>query len=127
MLFGESTSAAEANVLLHTAAELGINFFDSAEMYPVPQSESTQGLSEVILGRWLRTQRRYQGSLPPVHPGKCLKTAVPAPSYFSVTSPMGGALHSEQRIVIISPQPSDHAGRTLLLPQRFRGLATCPG
>ena len=58
MLFGESTSAAEANVSLHTAAELGINFFDSAEMYPVPQSESTQGLSEIILGQWLRSQRR---------------------------------------------------------------------
>ena len=58
MLFGESTAAAEASVLLHTAAELGINFFDSAEMYPVPQSASTQGLSEVILGKWLKSQRR---------------------------------------------------------------------
>ena len=62
MLFGESTSAAEAHVLLHTAAELGVNFFDSAEMYPVPQRGSTQGQSEAILGEWLKTQRRYRAA-----------------------------------------------------------------
>ena len=74
MLFGESTSAAEADVLLDTAAELGITFFDTAEMYPVPQSAETQGLSEVILGRWLRRQRRYQGSLFPRRSGRHDKT-----------------------------------------------------
>lgn len=58
MLFGESTDDATAACLLGVAADAGINFWDSAEMYPVPQSAATQGRSEAILGAWLRGQRR---------------------------------------------------------------------
>lgn len=42
MLFGESTPADEAERLLSQAADAGINFFDTAEMYPVPQRAETQ-------------------------------------------------------------------------------------
>lgn len=42
MLFGESTPPEEAERLLSAAAEAGINCFDSAEMYPVPQQAATQ-------------------------------------------------------------------------------------
>ncbi len=42
MLFGESTSPEVAERLLSQAAEAGATFFDSAEMYPVPQSAETQ-------------------------------------------------------------------------------------
>ena len=58
MLFGESTSPAEAHHLLSAAADMGIDFIDSAEMYPVPQRAETQGKSESILGDWLKIQRR---------------------------------------------------------------------
>ena len=58
MLFGESTDEQTAYQLLNTATEAGINFFDSAEMYPVPQSSSTHGRSEIILGNWLRQQQK---------------------------------------------------------------------
>lgn len=58
MLFGESTSEREAHLLLSAAAEGGVNFFDSAEMYPVPQRAETQGRSEAVLGAWLRGRRR---------------------------------------------------------------------
>jgi aryl-alcohol dehydrogenase-like predicted oxidoreductase len=61
MLFGESTDERTAYQLLDTATEAGINFFDSAEMYPVPQSASTHGRSEIILGNWLRQLHRQQG------------------------------------------------------------------
>lgn len=54
MLFGESTDEQTAYQLLNTATEAGINFFDSAEMYPVPQSPSSHGRSEVILGKWFK-------------------------------------------------------------------------
>ncbi len=57
MLFGESTSGS-AVTLLNQAAENGVNFFDTAEMYPVPQRPETQGKSEEILGSWMRTKRR---------------------------------------------------------------------
>ena len=58
MLFGEGTPEAEAHWLLDVAAECGINFFDSAELYPVPQRAATQGASERILGAWLARRRR---------------------------------------------------------------------
>ena len=62
MLFGESTSEAAAHQLLSAAAEAGINFFDSAEMYPVPQRAETQGRSEAILGAWMKSKRRCLGA-----------------------------------------------------------------
>ena len=58
MLFGESTSEAAAHQLLSAAAEAGINFLDSAEMYPVPQRAETQGRSEAMLGAWMKSKRR---------------------------------------------------------------------
>ena len=61
MLFGTSTDRSTAELLLATAADEGVNFFDTAEMYPVPQSAITQGLSEEFLGDWLANQRRSGG------------------------------------------------------------------
>lgn len=59
MLFGESTPAAEAHQLLDVCFESGINFFDTAEMYPVPQRAETAGQSEVVLGQWMKQHARY--------------------------------------------------------------------
>ena len=53
MLFGEGTPRAEAHRMLDVAVAGGVNFFDTAEMYPVPQKAATQGRSEAILGHWL--------------------------------------------------------------------------
>ncbi|KAG2498164.1 hypothetical protein HYH03_003921 [Edaphochlamys debaryana] len=58
MLFGESTSYVEAERLLGRCMEAGVSFFDTAEMYPVPQRAETQGASEEYLGRWLRGSGR---------------------------------------------------------------------
>eukprot|EP00198_Chlamydomonas_reinhardtii_P003783 XP_001693119.1 predicted protein [Chlamydomonas reinhardtii] len=55
MLFGESTSYPQAEQLLGMCMEAGVNFFDTAEMYPVPQRAETHGASEEYLGRWLRS------------------------------------------------------------------------
>jgi N-acetyltransferase 10 len=57
MLFGESTDEPTAFQLLDQCMEAGVNFFDTAEMYPVPQRQQTQGQSEAVLGRWLQQQR----------------------------------------------------------------------
>ena len=47
----------------------GAAFFDSAEMYPVPQCADTQGASERMLGRWMRSGSRnrcgYNTTTPP--------------------------------------------------------------
>ncbi|KIZ07247.1 Protein tas [Monoraphidium neglectum] len=58
MLFGESTDVATAEQLLDTCLDAGVNFFDAAEMYPVPQRAETCGRSEEVLGAWLARQRR---------------------------------------------------------------------
>ncbi|KAM5563865.1 hypothetical protein ABKV19_018473 [Rosa sericea] len=54
MTFGEQNTLPESFRLLDQAFNAGINFFDSAEMYPVVQRAQTQGRSEEYLGRWIR-------------------------------------------------------------------------
>ncbi|KAK8588267.1 hypothetical protein V6N12_022720 [Hibiscus sabdariffa] len=56
MTFGEQNSLPQSFRLLDQAFEAGINFFDSAEMYPVPQRAETQGKSEEYVGQWVRSR-----------------------------------------------------------------------
>ncbi|GAX82161.1 hypothetical protein CEUSTIGMA_g9589.t1 [Chlamydomonas eustigma] len=58
MLFGESTEYNTACHLMNKCLERGVNFFDTAEMYPVPQASETQGASEKMLGDWLKSKDR---------------------------------------------------------------------
>ena len=41
-MFGDGTAPYDAEQLMSAAVEAGINCFDSAEMYPVPQRADTQ-------------------------------------------------------------------------------------
>jgi aryl-alcohol dehydrogenase-like predicted oxidoreductase len=52
--FGKQTDEAEAHRMLDKVAESGVNFVDTADMYP-PGAEI--GTSEVITGRWLSNKR----------------------------------------------------------------------
>ncbi|MEL7982522.1 NADP(H)-dependent aldo-keto reductase [Vreelandella titanicae] len=54
MTFGEQNSEAEAHEQLDRAVAFGINFIDTAEMYPVPPMAQTQGLTERYIGSWLK-------------------------------------------------------------------------
>jgi len=54
MTFGEQNTEAEAHSQLDYAYERGINFLDTAEMYPVMPSAATQGLTERYIGTWLK-------------------------------------------------------------------------
>ncbi|WGY47789.1 NADP(H)-dependent aldo-keto reductase [Vibrio sp. ABG19] len=53
MTFGEQNTQAEAFSQLDYALERGINFIDTAEMYPVPPTAETQGKTEQFIGNWL--------------------------------------------------------------------------
>ena len=53
MTWGEQNSEQEAHQQLDYAVEHGVNFLDTAEMYPVPPREETQGRTEAIIGNWL--------------------------------------------------------------------------
>lgn len=54
MTFGEQNTEAEAHAQLDKALDAGINFIDTAEMYPVPPRAETQGRTESHIGNWLR-------------------------------------------------------------------------
>lgn len=58
MTFGEQNSEREAHEQLDYAVAHGINFIDTAEMYPVPANARTQGRTEQIVGTWLERQDR---------------------------------------------------------------------
>jgi len=58
MTWGQQNSEADAHAQLDYAVEQGINFIDTAEMYPVPPNATTQGRTEAILGRWLGRRGR---------------------------------------------------------------------
>lgn len=54
MTFGEQNSEADAHSQLDYALERGINFIDTAEMYPVMPRGETQGTTERYIGSWIK-------------------------------------------------------------------------
>lgn len=57
MTWGEQNSESEAHEQLDYAVGEGINFIDTAELYPVPPKAETQGRTEEYLGSWLKQRR----------------------------------------------------------------------
>jgi aryl-alcohol dehydrogenase-like predicted oxidoreductase len=53
MTWGEQNTEAEAHAQLDWAMQHGVNFVDTAEMYPVPPKAETGLRTEIILGKWL--------------------------------------------------------------------------
>lgn len=58
MTFGQQNTIEDAHQQLNYAVERGVNFIDTAEMYPVPARAETQGLTEAYIGEWLKHQQR---------------------------------------------------------------------
>ncbi|MEM7506156.1 MAG: aldo/keto reductase, partial [Pseudomonadota bacterium] len=60
MTWGSQNTTAEGHAQIDRALDAGINFIDTAEMYPVnPISAETQGATETVIGEWIaRTGRR---------------------------------------------------------------------
>ena len=58
MTFGNPADEKTAHRILDMSLDAGINFFDTTENYPVPPQESWAGLTEEIVGRWMKTKRR---------------------------------------------------------------------
>ncbi|WP_111859714.1 NADP(H)-dependent aldo-keto reductase [Acinetobacter sp. CFCC 10889] len=53
MTFGEQNTQAEAFEQLSYALDQGLYFWDTAEMYPVPPKQETQGSTEQMIGNWI--------------------------------------------------------------------------
>ena len=58
MSFGSWSDKKESFKILEESYERGINFFDTAEVYPVPPSAETVGVTEQIFGEWVKTKPR---------------------------------------------------------------------
>ncbi|MDB9969135.1 aldo/keto reductase, partial [Gammaproteobacteria bacterium] len=58
MSFGSWSDKKESFKILEESYERGINFFDTAEVYPVPPSAETVGVTEQIFGEWVQTKPR---------------------------------------------------------------------
>ena len=58
MTFGQQNSESDAHAQLDRALAAGVNFIDTAEMYPVPPRTATCGRTEEIVGTWLARQAR---------------------------------------------------------------------
>lgn len=53
MTFGEQNTESQAHQQLDRALAAGVNFIDTAELYPVPPKAETQGRTESHIGTWL--------------------------------------------------------------------------
>ncbi|WP_455198236.1 NADP(H)-dependent aldo-keto reductase [Kaarinaea lacus] len=58
MTWGEQNTEAEAFQQLDVAISSGINFIDTAELYPVPPKAETYTRTEQYLGNWLKNRGR---------------------------------------------------------------------
>ena len=54
MTFGKQNSEIESHSQIDFSLERGINFLDTAELYPVPADHSTYADTEKIIGSWIK-------------------------------------------------------------------------
>lgn len=54
MTWGEQNTQEQGFTQMDMAVERGVNFFDAAEMYPIPPKPETQGKTEEVMGAWLK-------------------------------------------------------------------------
>jgi aryl-alcohol dehydrogenase-like predicted oxidoreductase len=60
MMIGSRNTEAEGHTLMDRALDAGINFFDTAEVYPVPPKSEYVHTCEEMVGRWLKGKPRDQ-------------------------------------------------------------------
>ncbi len=56
MTYGQQNTEAEGHEQLDYAFEQGVNFLDTAEMYPIPTNADTQGRTEACIGNWMKAR-----------------------------------------------------------------------
>lgn len=58
MTFGTQCNKKEAFAIMDKAYDYGVNFYDTAEIYPVPPDAKLAGITEEWVGEWLQTKPR---------------------------------------------------------------------
>ncbi|TIU26661.1 MAG: aldo/keto reductase [Mesorhizobium sp.] len=57
MTWGQQNTEADGHAQMDLAFSRGVNFIDTAELYPIPPKAETQGWTERIIGSWLKAKR----------------------------------------------------------------------
>ena len=57
MTWGNQNTQADGFAQMDCAVEKGVNFFDTAELYPVPATKETQGRTSEIIGNWFKQRQ----------------------------------------------------------------------
>ncbi len=64
MTFGEQTDERESHKQMEKSFDVGINFFDTAELYPtIPLRAETAGNTEKIIGNWFKKNKTYRNKI----------------------------------------------------------------
>jgi len=88
MTWGEQNNQKEAFEQMNYALNSGINFFDTAEIYPSPCYEKTYGSTEKIIGNWFKEKKNRKEVI--------LASKIAGPGLSWVRN--GGLNFSEQKI-----------------------------
>ena len=98
MTFGNQADEAMAHRVLDQSLDAGINFFDTAEGYPVPPHIKYVGLTEEIVGRWMKGKSRD---------AIILATKVSGPSHTWFKSPKrSGMTALDRRNIMVAVEDS---------------------
>ncbi len=81
MTFGNQADEKTSFRIMDMAFEAGVDFYDTAEMYPVPPDAKYVGETEKIVGRWMKTKDRD---------ALVIATKVAGPSHFWIEAPLRG-------------------------------------
>lgn len=93
MTFGSQTDEPTALRILDRCYDAGINFYDTAEGYPVPPAVKWVGRTEEMVGKWLKTKPRDS---------IILATKVSGPSHTWFRSPLRNGMTALDRRNIIA-------------------------
>ena len=93
MTFGSQTDEATALRILDRCFDAGIDFYDTAEGYPVPPDAKWVGRTEEIVGKWLKTKPRD---------AIIMATKVSGPSHVWFRSPLRNGMTALDRRNIVT-------------------------
>ena len=62
MTWGEQNTQKKAFEQMDYASEMGVNFFDTAELYPVPPGAKTYGRTEQMIGNWFKERKNRENN-----------------------------------------------------------------
>src|SRR5215470_3777499 len=57
MTWGQQNTEEDGHQQMDLAFDRGVNFMDTAELYPIPPKPETQGRTETYIGNWMKSRK----------------------------------------------------------------------